>query len=70
MTAEELTAQLFAEKESVLKLQSSFEDEKEKRMKAEESLKELKKVHETLACNCEMSEEYIVNKVIIYLSLS
>lgn len=63
----ELEAQLLAEKETVIRLQSSFNFEKEKRIKVEESLRELKKIHETLACNCEMSEEYIVNKVTISL---
>lgn len=60
---EALHQELIMEKQRSIALQSSYDDEKLLRLKTEDSLQQLRKIHETLACNCEMSEEFIVNKV-------
>ena len=60
---EALHQELIKEKQRSIALQSSYDDEKLLRLKTEDSLQQLRKIHETLACNCEMSEEFIVNKV-------
>ena len=57
--------ELNAEKAKILALQSSYDEEKLMRMKAESRLNELRRVHETLACNSQTSEEFIVNKVFL-----
>ena len=59
-----LLLELQFEKAKSIALQVSHNEEKALRIKAEASLQELRRVHETLACDCEMSEEFIVNKVI------
>lgn len=61
---ESLLLELQFEKAKSIALQVSHNEEKALRIKAEASLQELRRVHETLACDCEMSEEFIVNKVI------
>jgi hypothetical protein len=61
---ESLLLELKFEKAKSIALQVSHNEEKALRIKAEASLQELRRVHETLACDCEMSEEFIVNKVI------
>ena len=64
---ESLLLDLQFEKAKSIALQVSHNEEKALRIKAEASLQELRRVHETLACDCEMSEEFIVNKVIAWL---
>lgn len=61
---EALQREFNSEKQKSIALQSSYDDEKLLRLKTEDSLQQLRKIHETLACNCEMSEEFIVNKVL------
>ena len=59
----DLLEQLAVEKAATLALQTSYHDEKLLRLKAEGSLQELRRIHESLACSSEISEEFIVNKV-------
>lgn len=60
---EALLQELSFERAKTLALQKLFEDENLLRLKAEGSLQELRRIHQTLASTCEMSEEFIVNKV-------
>jgi hypothetical protein len=60
---EALLQELSFERAKTLALQKLFDDENLLRLKAEGSLQELRRIHQTLACTCEMSEEFIVNKV-------
>jgi hypothetical protein len=66
---EALLQELSFERAKTLALQKLFEDENLLRLKAEGSLQELRRIHQTLACTCEMSEEFIVNKVTKRLNL-
>ena len=66
---EALQQELSFERAKTLALQKLFEDENLLRLKAEGSLQELRRIHQTLACTCEMSEEFIVNKVTKRLNL-
>ena len=60
---EELTAEIAAEKERSKELQELYDGEKALRIKAENSLHDLRKIHEKMAVKGEMEEEMIVNKV-------
>ena len=62
---ESLLLELQFERAKSIALQVSHNEEKLLRIKAETSLQELRRVHETLASDCEMSEEFIVNKVTV-----
>lgn len=60
---DELIRELAAQKARTCALQVMYRDEKLLRLKTEDRLRELRRLHQTLACSCEMSEEFIVNKV-------
>lgn len=61
---EELLSEIAAEKKKSSDIQLLYDEEKILRIKAEESLKGLKKIHGEMAIKGEMSEEFIVNKLL------
>ena len=61
---EQLRQQLAEEKRRNQLLEEALNQERALRTKAEKSLAELRKLHGTLATNCEVEEERLVNKVI------
>ena len=66
---EGLIEELAKQKAITLALQASYNVEKMLRLKSEDSLRDLRRLHQSLACSCEMTEEFIVNKVNILSSV-